>query len=61
MINYREGALTMSYSYTGNILHIDLTNKRLRYELMGWDPDNGIPTPAKLIELDLDWLIGKVK
>jgi len=51
----------MSYSYTGNILHIDLTNKRLRYELMGWDPDNGIPTPAKLIELDLDWLIGKVK
>jgi len=34
---------------------------RLRYELMGWDPDNGIPTPAKLIELGLDWLIDEVK
>jgi len=28
---------------------------KLRYELMGWGPDNGIPTPAKLIELGLDW------
>ncbi len=34
---------------------------RLRYELMGWDPDTGIPTPAKLIELGLDWLIDEVK
>jgi len=34
---------------------------RLRYELMGWDPNNGIPTPAKLIELGLDWLIDEVK
>lgn len=34
---------------------------RLRYELMGWNPDNGIPTPAKLIELGLDWLIDEVK
>ncbi|GAH39974.1 unnamed protein product, partial [marine sediment metagenome] len=33
---------------------------RLRYELMGWNPDNGIPTPAKLIELGLDWLIEEV-
>jgi len=28
---------------------------------MGWNPDNGIPTPAKLIELGLDWLIDEVK
>ncbi len=34
---------------------------RLRYELMGWNPDNGTPTPAKLIELGLDWLIDEVK
>jgi len=34
---------------------------RLRYELMGWDPDIGIPTPAKLLELGLDWLIDEVK
>jgi len=34
---------------------------RLRYQLMGWNPDTGIPTPAKLIELDLDWLIEEVK
>ena len=34
---------------------------KLRYQLMGWDPDNGIPSPAKLIELGLDWLINEVK
>jgi len=34
---------------------------KLRYELMGWGPDNGIPTPAKLIDLGLDWLIDEVK
>jgi len=34
---------------------------KLRYQLMGWNPDTGIPTPAKLIELDLDWLIDEVK
>jgi len=34
---------------------------RLRYQLMGWNPDSGIPTPVKLIELDLDWLIDEGK
>jgi len=34
---------------------------KLRYKLMGWNPDTGNPTPAKLIELDLDWLIDEVK
>ena len=34
---------------------------KLRYELMGWNPDTGIPTSAKLLELDLDWLIYEVK
>jgi len=34
---------------------------RLRYQLMGWDPDTGIPTPAKLLEFGLDWLIEEDK
>ncbi len=33
---------------------------RLRYQLMGWNPDTGIPAPAKLLELGLDWLIEEV-
>lgn len=34
---------------------------RLRYELMGWDADTGIPSYGKLIELGLDWLTDEVK
>ena len=34
---------------------------RLRYQLMGWDADTGIPTPVKLIELGLNWLMDEVK
>lgn len=34
---------------------------KLRYELMGWDTNDGIPKPTKLIELGLDWLIDEVK
>ena len=34
---------------------------KLRYELMGWNADTGIPTTAKLIELGLDWLIDEIK
>jgi len=34
---------------------------RLRYELMGWDANSGIPTRSKLIELGLDWLVDEVK
>jgi aldehyde:ferredoxin oxidoreductase len=30
---------------------------RLRYELMGWDPNTGIPSRGKLIELNLSWLV----
>jgi len=29
----------------------------LYYRLMNWDPETGVPTKAKLIELDLPWLI----
>ncbi|MCK5767705.1 MAG: aldehyde ferredoxin oxidoreductase family protein [Candidatus Atribacteria bacterium] len=34
---------------------------RLRYEMMGWDVNTGIPTEAKLTELGLDWLVSEVK
>ncbi len=34
---------------------------RLRYKLMGWDNDTGIPTSATLTELGLDWLVDEVK
>ena len=34
---------------------------KLRYELMSWNLDTGIHAPAKLLELDLDWLIDEVK
>lgn len=26
------------------------------YEMMGWDPETGVPGRGKLAELDLDWL-----
>ena len=30
------------------------------YGMMGWDPDTGIPTPAKLHELGLSWAIAEI-
>jgi len=32
---------------------------KLRYELMGWNQDTGIPAPAKLIELGLDCILNQ--
>jgi aldehyde:ferredoxin oxidoreductase len=29
---------------------------RLYYEMMGWNPETGAPTPTKLLELDLGWV-----
>lgn len=29
----------------------------LYYEMLGWDPENGVPRAAKLYELDLGWLV----
>ncbi len=34
---------------------------RLRYQLMGWDPDTGVPNWSKLWELGLDWLIKELE
>jgi aldehyde:ferredoxin oxidoreductase len=28
----------------------------LYYEMMGWDPETGVPRPAKLHELDIGWV-----
>lgn len=30
---------------------------KLFYEMMGWDPETGIPTKAKLHELDIGWIV----
>lgn len=34
---------------------------KLRYEIMGWDPETSIPSKGKLIDLGLSWIIDKVK
>ena len=31
--------------------------KQLYYEMMNWDPKTSRPNRAKLIELDLDWVL----
>lgn len=33
-----------------------LAAKRLYYQMNGWDPDTGVPTAGRLVELDLEWL-----
>lgn len=35
--------------------------KRIYYSMMGWDPDTGIPTKAKLEELDISWAADLLK
>ena len=77
IFNHREGFTSQDYTlpevfyqnFKGGLLDGQgAINKKdfekaikLRYELMGWNPETGIPTPAKLIELGLDWLIDEVK
>lgn len=34
---------------------------RLYYEIMGWDVNSGVPSPGKLIDLDIDWLVNNSK
>jgi len=31
--------------------------KELFFQMAGWDPTTGMPTPARLLELDLEWLL----
>ncbi|UCE18233.1 MAG: aldehyde ferredoxin oxidoreductase family protein [Gemmatimonadota bacterium] len=33
---------------------------RTYYKMMGWDPENGIPTPEKLWELQIEWVLDKL-
>jgi aldehyde:ferredoxin oxidoreductase len=49
--NFKGGPLDGKFAINKEDFEKDL---KLRYELMGWNPDNGVPTPAKLIELNLD-------
>lgn len=37
-----------------------LQMRDLYYRMMGWDPKTGRPTEAKMIELDLDWVLAKL-
>lgn len=32
-------------------------DRALYYGMMGWDGDSGLPTRAKLYELELDWVV----
>ncbi|MHA1876919.1 MAG: aldehyde ferredoxin oxidoreductase family protein [Promethearchaeota archaeon] len=34
---------------------------RTRYGLMGWDENTSVPNKGKLVDLDLDWLVGEVE
>ncbi|MCJ7789639.1 MAG: aldehyde ferredoxin oxidoreductase C-terminal domain-containing protein [Candidatus Atribacteria bacterium] len=56
--NFKDGPLDGQGAINKEDFEKDL---KLRYELMGWNPDSGVPTPAKLIELNLDWLIEEVR
>jgi aldehyde:ferredoxin oxidoreductase len=35
--------------------------KQLYYKMMGWDETRGVPTPAKLAELDIDWTVEELQ
>ena len=56
--NFKDGPLDGKFAINKENFQKAL---RMRYQLMGWNPDTGIPTPAKLIELGLDWLVDEVK
>ncbi|MCK8824208.1 aldehyde ferredoxin oxidoreductase family protein [Fuchsiella alkaliacetigena] len=32
---------------------------KLRYEMMGWDPETGVPKRSKLVKLGIDWIVVK--
>jgi len=34
--------------------------KKLYYQIAGWDKDTGVPTEAKCVDLDMDWLVEKM-
>lgn len=37
------------------------TMRKLYYKIMNWDPETSIPTKAKLIDLDLPWIIDELE
>jgi aldehyde:ferredoxin oxidoreductase len=36
-------------------------DRALYYAMMGWDPEHGLPTTAKLVELELDWVVEELE
>ena len=37
------------------------TMRTLYYQMMNWDPETGIPTRGKLVDLDLAWVIDELE
>jgi aldehyde:ferredoxin oxidoreductase len=36
-------------------------DRALYYAMMSWDPASGLPTRAKLYELELDWVVDELE
>jgi aldehyde:ferredoxin oxidoreductase len=47
----------------GNMVDMDAWQKdrSLYYQMMGWDPETGNPTAAKLYELELGWVVEELR
>ena len=71
LFNLREGlsrkddklpARMQNYHLSGSVTEEPVTPEELQagitlfYEMMGWDPETGVPTSAKLAELELSWV-----
>ncbi|MDF1515025.1 MAG: aldehyde ferredoxin oxidoreductase family protein [Anaerolineae bacterium] len=71
LVNLREGKTRSDdklpermahHHISGSVTEEPVTHEELDagvtmfYEMMGWDPDTGIPTPTKLAELSLSWV-----
>jgi aldehyde:ferredoxin oxidoreductase len=71
LVNLREGkgreddklpARMTQHHISGSVTEEPVTPEELEngvtlfYEMMGWDPETGVPTPAKLAQLNLGWV-----
>jgi aldehyde:ferredoxin oxidoreductase len=47
----------------GGVVDMDAwrEDRKLYYQMMGWDPDTGHPTAAKLYELELGWVVEELR
>jgi aldehyde:ferredoxin oxidoreductase len=71
LVNLREGmtrkddtlpARMKRHHVSGSVTEEPVTPEELEagitifYQMMGWDPESGVPTSAKLSELELAWV-----